>query len=132
MQVLRLSSLDEAEQAASQMPVVRALVVSHPSRDTTARWMGHPRVAGEPASQRLYSARRASVGLTEAARAAGMMLAASEAAARTIATAARVVASQAATPKRSLRMASEAAMEQARPRTTPITVSHAAWRRIIR
>src|ERR1700722_8089523 len=75
-----------------------------------------------------YSARRASVGLTEAARCAGTKLAASDAEPNRTATPASVGTSHAATPKSTLRISIEAPTDDARPMARPTIVSHPAWR----
>src|SRR5579859_4993778 len=79
-------------------------------------------------STRPYSARRASVGLTLAARRAGRKLAAKDAEPRTRATPAKVAASQACTPNRSLPIAIDAPTAHTRPMLIPARVSHPACR----
>jgi hypothetical protein len=79
-----------------------------------------------------YSARRASTGLTEAARRAGIKLASSEEMPSTPATAASVGTSQVRTPNRRPRISVAAATEHPRPITTPAPISPPASFRISR
>src|SRR5271156_3529424 len=84
------------------------------------------RYSAEDRHGRPYSACRASTGLTEAARRAGMKLAKSAARASTAATAPSVIASQAWVPKSRERISEPVATEQSKPAPMPIAASHPA------
>jgi hypothetical protein len=68
------------------------------------------------------------MGSTEAARRAGMNVAAIDATANNVATQTSVTASQACTPNSKLRMDNDAPIEQINPIVSPVPVSHPAWR----
>src|SRR6266404_1084914 len=74
----------------------------------------------------LHSARKASIGLTDAALLAGIKLASNAETPSTPATAANVGTSHELTPNNSPRMTVAAITEQTSPMTMPIPISHAA------
>jgi hypothetical protein len=68
------------------------------------------------------------MGSTEAARRAGMKVAAIDATANNVATQTRVTASHACTPNSKLRMDNDAPIEQMSPIASPVPVNHPACR----